>query len=64
MSLILSVFGVVGPELWALDFTKNALFCLVYNLANYLPLLYPTFSKKKLGYIDTALSVRPALCLQ
>ena len=34
MSLILSVIGVVGPELWALDFTKNALFCLVYTLAS------------------------------
>ena len=34
MSLILSVIGVCGPELWALDFTKNALFCLVYTLAS------------------------------
>ena len=34
MSSILREIEVVGPELRALDFTKNALFCLVYTLAS------------------------------
>ena len=32
MSLIFSEIGAVRLELWALNFTKLALFCLIYTL--------------------------------